>query len=192
MALVNRELIGRCVVAILVVGVVSGCGTRKDAAAPPPAAPATPGNIEPGAFEPVKTGESLKDALATGLIERDKKREQACEGTHWKWKGQLAGAADIIVNDGEVISLGLSKGAIKTATGLTIGSTYADVKTAYGDRLTQPAENDYGQAGVFIGKDEDWIGFLFDKPPAELTDASEVVFIEVAHGRKPGLLRDGC
>jgi hypothetical protein len=195
MALVNRELAGRVIVAIALIGAVGGCGPRKDVADPAPATPsavATPGNIVPGGFEPVKTGESLQAARDTGLIVRDKRRERICEGISWKWKGQLAGAADIIVNDDEVVSLGLRKSVIKTATGLTIGSTYAEVKTAYGDELTTPAANDYGQAGVFVSKDDDWIGFLFDQPPAELTDSSEIVFIEVSHGRRPGLLRDGC
>jgi len=191
---------------MMTAGVLGGCGPRRDVAPPPsttvpmttapsPTAPSKEmaiGDIVPGAFEPVRTGETVQAALDTGLIERDKRREKICEGTYWKWKGKLANAADIVVNDERVVSLGLRKDVIKTANGITVGSRYDALKKAYGEDLSAPSKNDGGQVGVFVGQGDDWIGFLFDTAPEKLADAAKVVFIEVSHGNRPGLYRDGC
>jgi hypothetical protein len=203
---VNRDLAVRVSVAILIAGAVGGCGPRQGPAnpaatnlpttsVPPSPAPAKDvavGNIVPGGFGPVKTGETLQAALDTGLIERDKRRETICEGASWKWKGRLASSADIVVTDDRVVSLGLSKNVIKAANGNTVGSSYGAVKKAYGEELSEPSKNDGGQVGVFVSKGDDWIGFLFDTTPEKLADATKVVFIEVSHGNRPGLYRDGC
>lgn len=154
--------------------------------------PLTLGHAVPGAFEPVEAGMSIQEAIDTGLIERDPQREESCEGTFWKWKGQLAGGLDIIVNDERVVALGMSKGGLETPEGISIGNSYGALKETYGDRLEGPVRMDYGQAGAFLRDGDRWIGFGMDNEPGRLDDTSRIAFIEVARGNRPGLLRDGC
>jgi hypothetical protein len=154
--------------------------------------PLTLGDAVPGAFEPVKAGMSIQEAIDTGFIERDPKREEACEGSFWKWKGQLAAGLDVIVNDKRVVSLGMSKDGLETPEGISIGNSYGAVDATYGDKLEGPVRLDYGNAGVFLRAGTNWIGFAFDNEPGRLADNSRVTFIEVSSGNRPGLLRDGC
>jgi len=151
------------------------------------------GHAVPGAFEPVPVGAKVQVAVDAGFMERDPKREQSCEGTFWKWKGQLSQGLDVIVDDNErITALGMSKDGLETPEGIGIGNSYAAVDKTYGDRLEGPVRMDYGQAGVFLRDGDDWIGFGFDNKPGKLADDSRVVFIEVTRGKRPGLLRDGC
>ena len=155
--------------------------------------PLTLGDAVPGALEPVKAGMSIQDAIATGFIERDPKREEVCEGTHWKWKGQLSQGLDIIVGrDKKVVSLGMSRDGLETPEGISIGNSYGALKKTYGARLQGPERMDYGQAGAFLRDGSNWIGFGMDNEPGRLADTSRIAFIEVTRGNRPGLLRDGC
>jgi hypothetical protein len=151
------------------------------------------GHAVPGAFEPIEVGTSVQAAVNAGYMERDPKREQACEGTFWKWKGQLAEGLDVIVGaDQRITALGMSKPGLETAEGISIGNSYAAVDRTYGDRLEGPVRMDYGQAGVFLRQGDNWIGIGFDNEAGQLADDSHVAFIEVSQGTRPGLLRDGC
>lgn len=154
----------------------------------------TLGKIVPGGFEPVMAGMSIDEAMDTEFIEPDPQRAESCEGTFYKWTGQLSDGMDIIVNDADktVALLGMSKGGTETAEGISIGNSYGALKATYGDDLSEPDQMDYGQAGVFLQDGDGWIGFAFAESPTELTDDSRVNFIEVARGDRPGLLRDGC
>jgi hypothetical protein len=155
--------------------------------------PLTLGNVVPGAFEPVRVGMSIQQAVDTGFMERDPQREQACEGTFWKWKGQWSAGLDVLVGaDKQISSLGMSKDGLETPEGISIGNSYGAVDKTYGDRLEGPVRMDYGQAGVFLRDGDNWLGFGFDNKPGQLADNSRVVFIEVTRGNRPGLLRDGC
>jgi hypothetical protein len=155
--------------------------------------PLTLGHAVPGAFEPIRVGMSIQQAIDAGFMERDPRREQACEGTFWKWKGQWSSGLDVLVGeDKQISSLGMSKDGLETPEGISIGNSYAAVDKTYGDRLEGPVRMDYGQAGVFLRDGENWIGFGFDNKPGQLADDSRVVFIEVSRGNRPGLLRDGC
>jgi len=155
--------------------------------------PLTLGNAVPGAFEPIRVGMSVQQAIDTGFIERDPQREQACEGTFWKWKGQLSQGLDLIVGeDKRIAALGMSRAGLETPEGISIGNSYAAVDNTYGDRLEGPVRMDYGQAGVFLRDGNNWIGFGFDNKPGQLADDSRVAFIEVSEGNRPGLIRDGC
>ena len=153
----------------------------------------TQGNAVPGAFEPIRVGMSIQQAVDMGYFERDPEREQTCEGTFWKWRGGWSGGFDVIVGeDKQIVSLGMSKDGLETPEGITIGNSYAAVDKTYGDRLEGPARMDSGQAGVFLRDSDNWVGFLFDNEPGQLADDSRVVFIEVTRGNRPGLFRDGC
>jgi hypothetical protein len=155
--------------------------------------PLTLGNAVPGAFEPVRVGMSIQQAIDAGFMERDPQREKSCEGTFWKWKGQWSAGLDVLVDeDKQISSLGMSKDGLETPEGISIGNSYAAVDKTYGDRLEGPVRMDYGQAGVFLRDGDKWIGFGFDNKPGQLADDSRVVFIEVSRGNRPGLIRDGC
>lgn len=155
--------------------------------------PLTLGNAVPGAFEPIRVGMSIQQAIDAGFMERDTQREEACEGTFWKWKGQWSAGLDVIVGeDKQIASLGMSRAGLETPEGISIGNSYAAVDKTYGDRLQGPIRMDYGQAGVFLRSGENWLGIGFDNRPGQLTDDSRVAFIEVSRGNRPGLIRDGC
>ena len=151
------------------------------------------GNAVPGAFEPIRVGTNVQQAVDAGFMERDTRREEACEGTFWKWKGQWAEGLDVLVGrDKRISALGMSKDGLETPEGISIGNSYAAVDKTYGDRLEGPVRMDYGQAGVFLRDGDNWIGFGFDNEPGRLADDSRVAFIEVSRGNRPGLIRDGC
>jgi hypothetical protein len=155
--------------------------------------PLTIGKVVPGAFGPVKAGMGIQEAIGTGFIEPDPNRGEACEGSFWKWKGQLASGLDIIVGDDKkVSSLGMSKDGLETVEGISVGNSYGTLKKTYGDRLQGPERMDYGQAGSFLRDGDKWIGFGMDNRPGQLDDDSRIAFIEVTQGHRPGLLRDGC
>jgi len=155
--------------------------------------PLTLGNAIPGAFEPIRVGMGIQQAIDAGFMERDTQREASCEGTFWKWKGQLSEGLDVIVGeDKQIAALGMSKDGLETPEGISIGNSYAAVDETYGDRLEGPVRMDYGQAGVFLRDGDNWIGFGFDNEPGRLADTSRVAFIEVSQGNRPGLIRDGC
>jgi hypothetical protein len=151
------------------------------------------GRIVPGAFEPVPAGANVKVAVDAGYMERDPQREQSCEGTFWKWKGQLAQGLDVIVDQNQrIAALGMSRNGLETAEGITIGNSFGALVRTYGDRLQGPVRMDYGQAGAFVQNGDRWIGFGMDNQPGQLSDNSRIAFIEVTRGVRPGLLRDGC
>lgn len=155
--------------------------------------PLTLGHAVPGAFEPIRVGTDIQRAVDDGYMVRDTQREESCEGTFWKWKGQWSGGLDVLVGaDKKISSLGMSKDGLETPEGISIGNSYAAVDKTYGDKLEGPVRMDYGQAGVFLRDGDNWIGFGFDNKPGQLADDSRVVFIEVSRGKRPGLIRDGC
>jgi hypothetical protein len=151
------------------------------------------GNVEPGAFGVVRAGEKVKAAVDAGYFEEDPKRGKACEGgPFFKWRGQWSGGMDVIVHDGTIQSLGLSKDSPETAEGISVNNSYGALKETYGDRLSEPVTMFYDQPGVFLHDGDRWLGFLLDASPETLNDKSRIVFLEVSVGNRPGLLRDGC
>jgi hypothetical protein len=155
--------------------------------------PLTLGNVVPGAFGPVRAGANIQQVVGAGYMERDPQREQACEGTFWKWKGQWSQGLDVIVGPNrQIVSLGMSRAGLETPEGISIGNSFGALVKTYGDRLQGPQRMEYGQAGAFLQDGDAWVGFGMDNQPGQLTDASRIAFIEVSRGNRPGLLRDGC
>lgn len=150
------------------------------------------GDVIPGGVEPIMTGMTIDDALETGLIEQD---FDSCVGStnSWRWTGDLSIGLDVLVDQNRLVSfIGISRPVTATVEGITVGSTLADLRSAYDRQLTGPEKTDYGQATMFLEVDNRWIGFMFDESPDQLTDRSKITFMEVSGGRKPGLVRDGC
>jgi hypothetical protein len=155
--------------------------------------PLTLGNAVPGAFGTVRVGTNIQQAVDAGYMERDPQREQTCEGTFWKWKGQWSDGFDVIVGaDKQIAALGMTKDGLETPEGISIGNSFGALVRTYGDRLQGPERMAFGQAGAFLKDGDAWIGFGMNNQPGQLTDASRIAFIEVSRGARPGLIRDGC
>ncbi len=160
-------------------------------ATPTPAEP-TPkldwgGPLAPGAFGKVKAEGNVRTLVEQGWMTRDAKRENVCEGKHWKWADQLGDGVDVTYEQqGEIASFGMSKPVLETAQGVTIGDSLMVLKDIYG--MGSQKTNDYGQTTWVVQDGNRWIGFLL----ASNTRDAKIEFIEVSVGHQPGLLRDGC
>ena len=159
--------------------------------APTPAEP-TPkldwgGPLAPGAFGKIKAEGNVRTLVDQGWMTRDAKRENVCEGKHWKWADQLGNGIDVIYDQrGNIGSFGMSKPVLETAQGVTIGDSLMVLKDVYG--MGSQKTNDYGQTTWVVQDGNRWIGFLLS---GNARDA-KIEFIEVSVGHQPGLLRDGC
>ena len=147
-----------------------------------------------GSVGPVSVGMSKDDALATDLFDADVAAPvDGCPSPPLTWKKPFSAAADVLTKqDGSVASLGVHEKGPKTEDGIGVGSTLADLKSAYGDDLTGPDEAGDGQSGAYVEQAGAWIGFLLNPAPDAVKDDSAITFIEVSKGDKPGLMRDGC
>jgi hypothetical protein len=135
-----------------------------------------------------------EDALATGLFDADIPAPvEGCPAPPLAWKDPFKRDVDVVTDGAaKVVGFGVFGKGPKTKSGIGIGSTLADLKGAYGDDLTGPAEAGYGQSGTYVKDGDGWIGFLLNPAPAEIKDTSAISFIEVSKGHKPDLMRDGC
>lgn len=150
--------------------------------------------IAPGAIGPVAVGMSRAEALATGLfVTNDSANPDVCGPSPLAWKPHWRTTFDVYtVGNGEITTLGVFAKAPRTADGVGVGSTLAEVRATLEDK--EPVAAGYGQSGLFDydGESGRWIGYLFDDATGELTDDSTVTFVEVTKGEQPSLMRDGC
>lgn len=145
------------------------------------------GPLAPGAFGKIKAEGNVRSLVQQGWMTRDTAREDACEGTHWKWVDQIGDGVDVMYDQqGNIGSFGMSKPILETAEGVTIGDSLMVLKDVYGLRPQQT--NDYGQTTWVVQDGNRWIGFLLSGNSRD----AKIEFIEVSVGRQPGLLRDGC
>lgn len=165
--------------------------STSPSASPTPAAEA---DVAPGQVKGLRVGMTKAEWTKTGLIGRDKQREAACEGTYWTWRDKaMAKSSDLVIDDmGTIAAIGVTGKDLSTEKGIHVGSTYAELTKAYGAQLAPISHNDYGSAMTSIKQGQDWLGFAFDVEDAKPTPTSKIVMMEVTHGQKPWLLRDGC
>jgi hypothetical protein len=145
-----------------------------------------------GTLGAARIGMSKADAAKTGLFVVDPPAPvDGCEPFHLVFTKDLQDKGlDVIAEEDGIHALGIRRPGFKTDKGVSVGSTLAEVQSAY-PGLTETEEAGYGQSGAFTTDGKHYIGFLFNEPPAEITDASKVTFVETTKD-KPGLMRDGC
>jgi len=152
----------------------------------------TAGPIRPGVVVPIAAGMTVADALATGYVEPDKGRGEACAGDFYRWTEPNKDGLDLITHDGVISSIGIHSSRYRTADGIGVGSRLSEVKAAYPTGRIEMV-SDYGQPGILIRDGVRWLGLLFGEvTPKTLNDSSMVTFAEVTSGVRAGLLRDGC
>lgn len=146
-----------------------------------------------GSLGPAKIGMSKDEAMKTGVFRTGNPAPvDGCPEPPLLWKQEFEGVDVLTKENGTITSLGVKGNGPKTAAGVGVGSTLAEVEEAYGADLSEPAEAGYGQTGAFAGKGDRWIGFLFDATASDVKDDTKVLFVETTQGAKPDLMRDGC
>lgn len=194
-------------VALASATLLAGCGSQDSHDAKPvatvsstapgnPSTPGTPTDIElaPGSAGPVKVGMSKTEVAATGVFDTDvDSGVEGCPAQALVWKKEFDDTLDVqALENGAVASIGVHKSGPKTASGLQVGSTYADVLAA--NPGAKAVEAGYGQTGILVhdATSGGWIGYLFDADLKDVKNTDKVSFIEITHGEKPSLMRDGC
>lgn len=147
--------------------------------------------IAPGGVGPLEVGMPVAEALATQVAVKQPETDDGCELSELAWLDSYKNALDVWVGeDGKVVSIGVFKPGPRTAEGLGVGSTLADVSKVYDD--AEMGEFGYDQSGVVVSDGDRWLGFLFDETLDEVNRKSIVSFVEVTNDRKPSLMRVGC
>lgn len=196
----RRSLAGAATAILL----LTGCGSSDEPTAPgatstPSAtettttAPPEPAEfvVRPGSIGGVSAGITKDQAVATGMFDADVDGVAGCT-FELQWKKEYVGVDVLTDEDGNITSLGVREGGPKTSAGVGIGSTLAEIQTAYPD-ASEPAELGFGQAGVIHTLGDDHIGFLFgDTTVDSIKPVSKVTFMEVTSGNEPELMRSGC
>ena len=190
----------RAVVAVTVLLLAGACGS--DAPEDEPAATDSPSASEPaaeelvaapGAIGPVQVGMTVDEANATGLFEpREVADDDPCKDEYGpiQWKAPNTEALMVDVEDDKVSLLGI-RDTVKTAKGVGIGSTWADVKAAYPDAKVEESQA-LGGSTIYLRDGEKWLGMGFSHEPDKLQDSTKVDFMEVASGSKPAVALSGC
>ena len=197
---------------VVLSSLAAACGNNNgDVTADPPAAtttapttatpttptiPATAGQlvVSPGKISTAEIGMTQAQAASTGLFDSDVANGgDGCQAvTPLRWKKAYATAVDVVTNESETItSMGVRAAGPKTASGIGLGSTLAEVRSAYAG-VTPVDDAGYNQSGAYVASGDRWLGFLFNEVPKAIKDSSRISLMEVTKGEKPGLMRDGC
>ena len=189
---------GADIAVLLLAGACGGSDTPKDEPSPTKSPSASePAAAEelvaaPGAVGPVQVGMTVDEANATGLFEpREVADDDPCKDEYGsiQWKAPNTEALMVDVEDDKVSLLGI-RDTVKTAKGVGIGSTWADVKAAYPDAKVEESQAD--GSTVYRQDGEKWLGLAFVELPDDVKKSSKVVFMEVASGEKPAVYLSGC
>ncbi|WP_019144568.1 hypothetical protein [Aeromicrobium massiliense] len=149
--------------------------------------------LAPGRAGPLEVGMSKDEALATGLLDADVPGSDGCPDQVLAWKRAHRETFDVqTLGNGEVSSIGVRGRKPRTAAGLGVGSTAAEVRGVVDEDTAQ--EVGFGQSGLFEfdGQTGRWIGYLFNTSPERLKGSDEVSFVELTKGVQPELVRSGC
>ena len=147
----------------------------------------------PGAIGPVQVGMTVDEANATGLFEpREVADDDPCKDEYGpiQWKAPNTEALMVDVEDDKISLLGI-RDTVKTAKGVGIGSTWADVKAAYPDAKVEESQA-LGGSTIYLRDGEKWLGMGFSHEPDKFQDSTKVDFMEVASGSKPAVALSGC
>jgi hypothetical protein len=196
----------RASVAVLVLLLTAACGGSDEPAAKPtkspsPAASETAADAPlvaaPGRIGPALAGMTVDEANATGLFEpRETPKDDPCEGAYGPIQWKAPNTEDLLVGvdlkgagKNTIVVMGI-RDSVKTAEGVGVGSTLADVKDAYPD---VKVKDSVALGSTIYRKDGDaWLGLAFNETPEEIKASSKVVFMEVTKGFKPDVYLDGC
>ena len=150
--------------------------------------------VAPGRVGAAAVGMSKQQAAATGLFDTDVDHgPDDCRGVApLEWKKSVSTALDVLLTgSGKIASIGITQGGPKTAEGIGVGSTLAQVRNSYED-LTPVEEAGFDQSGNYVVEGDRYLGFLYNEKASDTNDSSKVTFMEVTEGNKPELIRDGC
>jgi hypothetical protein len=185
--------------AIAVLLLAGACGSDTPADEPSPTespAASEPAAEElvaaPGAIGPVQVGMTIDEANATGLFEpREVADDDPCKDEYGpiQWKAPNTEALMVDVEGGKISLLGIREDTVKTAKGVGVGSTWADVKAAYPDAKVEESQAD--GSTVFRQDGEKYLGLAFIELPDDVKNSSKVVFMEAA-GEKSAVYLSGC
>lgn len=189
---------GAAIAVLLLAGACGGSDSPEDepkpTESPSPGEPAAEELVAaPGAIGPVRVGMTVDEASATGLFEpRKVADDDPCKDEYGpiQWKEPNTDALMVDVENDSISLLGI-RSSVKTAEGVGVGSTYADVKAAYPDAEVEESEA-LGGSTIYLRDGDKWLGMGFSHEPGKVRDSTRVDFMEVALGAKPAVALSGC